>query len=68
MTIKIGPNTVSAIYVGQSAVESVYVTGSIDQQPIQPFNVWFLQTGVWFLQTGVWNNNGQWVDEINWNY
>ena len=56
-----GPNTVSAIYVGQSAVESVYVTGSIDQQPIQPFNVWF-------LQTGVWNNNGQWVDEIDWNY
>lgn len=53
MAIKLGSNTVSAIYVGQSVVESVYVTGSIDQQPIQTFNAWF-------LQTGVWNNNGQW--------
>lgn len=61
MAIKLGSNTVSAIYVGQSVVETVYVAGSINQQPIQTFNAWF-------LQTGVWNNNGQWVDEIDWNY
>ena len=61
MAIKLGSNTVSAIYIGQSVVENVYVTGSINQQPIQIVNTWF-------LQTGVWNNNGQWVDEIDWNY
>lgn len=61
MAIKLGSNTVSAIYVGQSVVESIYVTGSIYQQPIETFNDWF-------LQAGVWNNNGQWVDDIDWNY
>ena len=61
MAIKLGSNAVSAIYVGQLVVENVYVAGSIIQQPIQP-------SDVWFLQTGVWNNNGQWVDEIDWNY